>query len=305
MSLPVATAAVEVVLRVRRRVGRHAVGHARGRSQAEDQPPDQHSHQHGPTSSTPAGRVPATTSRVSQARQGLPPPGGCPSPARPVRRTPSRVGWSGQAGDPGLGSARRARDPPVVRASTLPRMRHTVGTSCELDSLAELDRRLAAGARSLSGWRVRAIDLSERGAALGRCRLAGATFLGCTFAPGVEERVTAEGALVLPDMPAVPVDPSATSSTPPPSCTTRPVRPASSTPGVRLVPAHGGPHRGSRRLAGPHAARPRDRRAPSPVAPGPATGGGDGWPPGRARRRVRTRRPPGSATRWPTRTVRR
>jgi predicted Rossmann-fold nucleotide-binding protein len=76
----------------------------------------------------------------------------------------------------------------------------------QVESLEEFDRRVAAGASRLSGWRVRRVDLSARSAELARLRVAGATFLGCTFAPGDEERVTRGGALVLPALTIAPVD---------------------------------------------------------------------------------------------------
>jgi len=75
-----------------------------------------------------------------------------------------------------------------------------------VESLADFDRRVEAGATRLSGWRLRGLDLSERGAVLTGLRLAGATFLGCTFAPGDEERVVRAGALVLPSLTIAPVD---------------------------------------------------------------------------------------------------
>ena len=86
-------------------------------------------------------------------------------------------------------------------------MRHTRGRTVDVESRAELDRRFAAGARSLSGWRVRGVDLRGRGEELGRCRLEGAAFLGCTFDDGEAARVERHGALVLPDLGEVPVDP--------------------------------------------------------------------------------------------------
>jgi predicted Rossmann-fold nucleotide-binding protein len=75
-----------------------------------------------------------------------------------------------------------------------------------VESLADFDRRVAAGASSLSGWRVRGVDLSERGPALARLRVSGATFLGCTFASGDAETLERAGALVLPALRVAPVD---------------------------------------------------------------------------------------------------
>jgi predicted Rossmann-fold nucleotide-binding protein len=85
-------------------------------------------------------------------------------------------------------------------------MRHTRGRVVEIASLAELDDRLAAGSRSMNGWRVSSVDLGERGSQLRSCDVAGATFLGCRFAPGDEAGVEARGAIVFPAIPDVPVD---------------------------------------------------------------------------------------------------
>jgi uncharacterized protein (TIGR00730 family) len=85
-------------------------------------------------------------------------------------------------------------------------VRHTRGRVVEVDSLAELDRRLAAGAHSMNGWRVTSVDLADRGAQLRDTDVTGATFLGCRFAPGVEADVEARGAIVFPAIPDVPVD---------------------------------------------------------------------------------------------------
>ncbi len=85
-------------------------------------------------------------------------------------------------------------------------MKHTRGRVVEIDDLAELDARLAAGAASMSGWRVRSVDLTARSGELDDCRVAGAAFLGCDLAPGDRERLTARGALVLPGIRDVPVD---------------------------------------------------------------------------------------------------
>jgi predicted Rossmann-fold nucleotide-binding protein len=75
-----------------------------------------------------------------------------------------------------------------------------------IGTLTELDRRLEAGASRLSGWRVTGLDLTGRGEAVLAHSPAGATFLGCTFAPGDAERVQAAGALVLPAIVTAPVD---------------------------------------------------------------------------------------------------
>ncbi len=85
-------------------------------------------------------------------------------------------------------------------------MRRSRGRVVQVESLGDFDRRVAAGATRLAGWRVRGVDLRDRGAVLAGLRVAGATFLGCTFAPGDEERVEGAGALVLPPLTIAPVD---------------------------------------------------------------------------------------------------
>ncbi|TIC80866.1 Rossmann fold nucleotide-binding protein [Nocardioides sp. GY 10127] len=85
-------------------------------------------------------------------------------------------------------------------------MRHTRGRTVDVTSTHDLRRRLDGGARTLSGWRLRGLDLTGLGHRLRRADVAGATFLGCTFAEGDAEHVDAAGALVLPALPDVPVD---------------------------------------------------------------------------------------------------
>jgi predicted Rossmann-fold nucleotide-binding protein len=85
-------------------------------------------------------------------------------------------------------------------------VRRSRGRVVEVETLEELDSRVAAGATRLSGWRVRHVDLSGRTGELARLQVAGATFLGCTFAPGEAERLQRAGALVLPALTLAPVD---------------------------------------------------------------------------------------------------
>ena len=86
-------------------------------------------------------------------------------------------------------------------------MRHTRGRAVEVDSLVDLDRRLARGARSMDGWHVVGLDLRGHGAALRACSVAGALFLGCRFAPEDGADVRRRGATVFPEVPGVPIDP--------------------------------------------------------------------------------------------------
>lgn len=85
-------------------------------------------------------------------------------------------------------------------------MRRTRGSGVHVDSLDEFDHRLAAGARSLTGWRVRTLDLTRRGPALRSVEVAGALFLGCELRPEDEESIRARGAVVFPSVPSAPVD---------------------------------------------------------------------------------------------------
>ncbi|PKH44186.1 Predicted Rossmann fold nucleotide-binding protein [Nocardioides alpinus] len=86
-------------------------------------------------------------------------------------------------------------------------MKHSRGRVLDVTSLADLDRRLAGGATTLAGWRVVGLDLTERGPTLLTRSLAQSLFLGCEFAEGEGDAVRRAGAVVLPDIPGVPIDP--------------------------------------------------------------------------------------------------
>ena len=86
-------------------------------------------------------------------------------------------------------------------------MLRTRGRIIDVTSLADLDRRLDAGAKRLTGWRISGVDLRERGARLASCETRRTTFVGCRFAPGDEERMRASGAQVLPAIADRPIDP--------------------------------------------------------------------------------------------------
>ncbi|QZY28110.1 LOG family protein [Nocardioides coralli] len=85
-------------------------------------------------------------------------------------------------------------------------MRHTRGRVVEVDDVDDFDRRVAAGARDLAGWRCRGLDLSGRADVLSSCHVAGAMFLGCVLDAGVAADLESRGALVFPTLPDVPVD---------------------------------------------------------------------------------------------------
>ena len=86
-------------------------------------------------------------------------------------------------------------------------MKHSRGRVIDVTSLTDLDRRLAAGCRSLAGWRVVGLDLTGRGPALLDSSLAQSLFLGCEFDNGDEDAVRRAGAIVLHDIPGIPIDP--------------------------------------------------------------------------------------------------
>ena len=77
----------------------------------------------------------------------------------------------------------------------------------EIETLAELDLRVDAGATVARGWHVQSVDLRERTDALAGLDVTGAVFLGCRFADGVDEDVRRRGGLVFPAVPDVPFDP--------------------------------------------------------------------------------------------------
>lgn len=85
-------------------------------------------------------------------------------------------------------------------------MHHTRGRVIDVTTLADLDRRLARGVRSLAGWRVTGLDLRGRGPALASVAVTQSLFQGCTFAPADEESVRRRGAIVLPRVPDAPLD---------------------------------------------------------------------------------------------------
>lgn len=85
-------------------------------------------------------------------------------------------------------------------------MRRSRGGVINVDSLEDFDHRVASGARSMSGWRLRSLDLTDRGRDLRSVDVAGALFLGCALRPDDEESVRARGAVVFPTVPDSPVD---------------------------------------------------------------------------------------------------
>lgn len=91
-------------------------------------------------------------------------------------------------------------------AASLDRVRGRRGRVVVVTTLAEFDRRRAAGSRRLQGWRLIGVDLTERSASLADCDVSRTTFVGCALAPGDHDRLAARGALVLPAVGTPPVD---------------------------------------------------------------------------------------------------
>ncbi len=86
-------------------------------------------------------------------------------------------------------------------------MKHTRGRVVEIATPSDLLARFDAGARSLTGWRISGLDLTDLGPDLADRSVAGTLFLGCRFAPGVEDELREAGAVVFPEVPRSPVDP--------------------------------------------------------------------------------------------------
>jgi predicted Rossmann-fold nucleotide-binding protein len=85
-------------------------------------------------------------------------------------------------------------------------MRRKRGRVIEVESLAELDGRLATGATDLSGWRLRDLDLTGYDDRLAEVRVAGSLFLGCQLSTRLTDDLRTRGAMVFSGVPDAPVD---------------------------------------------------------------------------------------------------
>ncbi|MDJ0312628.1 LOG family protein [Arthrobacter sp. H35-D1] len=74
----------------------------------------------------------------------------------------------------------------------------------DIEQLADFDALVAGGAASMHGWHFQSVDLHGRSAELAQLHVAGAVFMGCTFAAGVEDELRGRGALIFPSLPHVP-----------------------------------------------------------------------------------------------------
>lgn len=76
----------------------------------------------------------------------------------------------------------------------------------EIETLEEFDATVSARG-TLSGFRVQAVDLTDRTRELLATDTAGAVFLGCAMRQNAAAKVRADGALVFPPLPGLPFDP--------------------------------------------------------------------------------------------------
>jgi len=77
----------------------------------------------------------------------------------------------------------------------------------DLETLAQFDRVVAAGATSMDGWRVQSVDLSARTAVLLTLAPSGSLFLGCILDEQAAVWIRDGGGLIFPSIPALPFDP--------------------------------------------------------------------------------------------------
>ncbi len=80
----------------------------------------------------------------------------------------------------------------------------------EIESLAEFDEvaaRAVRGRRSMAGWQVQDLDLTDREDVLAQLDPHGALFLGCTLSDAAADRLRDGGALLFPSVPDVPFEP--------------------------------------------------------------------------------------------------
>ncbi|MFK4089231.1 LOG family protein [Kribbella sp. NPDC020789] len=76
----------------------------------------------------------------------------------------------------------------------------------DIESLEHFDRLVAAGATTMTGWRVQSVDLTARTAELLGLNPLGAVFLGCALEEKADHWVRDGGGLVFPAIPEIPFD---------------------------------------------------------------------------------------------------
>lgn len=80
-------------------------------------------------------------------------------------------------------------------------------STVEIEDVATFDALVDQGAKSMRGWHFQAIDLRHRTEKLVMLKANGAVFLGCSFAPEIEDLLRSRGALVFPRLPDIPFNP--------------------------------------------------------------------------------------------------
>jgi len=85
---------------------------------------------------------------------------------------------------------------------TMPSIPHV-----DIESLEHFDRIVAAGATSMTGWRVQSVSLLDRTPVLRKLRPAGSVFLGCALDEEAEAWIRDGGGLIFPAIPELPFDP--------------------------------------------------------------------------------------------------
>lgn len=86
-------------------------------------------------------------------------------------------------------------------------MARRTGATLDIDSLAQFDRLIRAGARRMAGWRLETVDLTGRTAELLSLDPAGALLLGCALTDEAEKHLRTGSALIFPTIPDVPFEP--------------------------------------------------------------------------------------------------
>ena len=74
----------------------------------------------------------------------------------------------------------------------------------EIESVEQLDEKVAAGATKMRRWQLVDLDLREREDVLLRLDAAGALFLGCRLSDATADVLRTRGALIFPEVPDVP-----------------------------------------------------------------------------------------------------
>ena len=86
-------------------------------------------------------------------------------------------------------------------------MRRTRGRIITVESITELEHRLASGVTRLTGWRIVGLDLRPYAKQLAACDTSRTTFAGCMMTEDEQRLHAMRGALLLPDAQGTPIDP--------------------------------------------------------------------------------------------------